>query len=322
MNSFESSLRQHDAADWAHARTQLRPSIHEVDRNATDIWFHFFPQSLSDAFERTDNPARLLQELRLEGRYRLADQSDGSHWFLYGHRYWPQARALLIERAESSASPSNDDLAATIRDLAGKAASAARVDESLVAGITTVALNTLQQIGLAAFKQGSGAVQMPPLMTRKTPAQLLAARKRNDSQGIMGLLRGLKSRFTVRFDERDDAACFPAINQQHLTTASANDTRDYSSGSRPCHEGPIPVQCRTASCGTCWVGVLGGAESLSDVDAHEARRMKEFGYIDSTEPKPIIRLACMALVSGNATIVIPPWNGFLGKAGLGERKAG
>jgi hypothetical protein len=46
--------------------------------------------------------------------------------------------------------------------------------------------------------------------------------------------------------------------------------------------------------------------------------MKEFGYINSTEARPVIRLACMALASGNVTIVIPPWNGFVGKAGLGD----
>jgi hypothetical protein len=41
--------------------------------------------------------------------------------------------------------------------------------------------------------------------------------------------------------------------------------------------------------------------------------MKEFGYIETTETKPLIRLACSALATGNVTIVIPPWNGFIGK---------
>jgi hypothetical protein len=27
----------------------------------------------------------------------------------------------------------------------------------------------------------------------------------------------------------------------------------------------------------------------------------------------VIRLACQALASGNVTVVIPPWNGFIGK---------
>ena len=65
------------------------------------------------------------------------------------------------------------------------------------------------------------------------------------------------------------------------------------------------------------MGVLGGGDKLSAVEEMEARRMKEFGYINSTEVRPVIRLACMALASGNVTIAIPPWNGFVGKAGLG-----
>ena len=149
--------------------------------------------------------------------------------------------------------------------------------------------------------------------SRKTPAQILAERGRNDGQGIAGLWRGIKARYTVTYDERRDDARFTVINQQHLTTASANDTRERPAGPRTCLEGPIPVECRTASCGTCWIGVLGGAARLSDVDSHEARRMREFGYIKTAEPKPLIRLACAAIASGNVTVVIPPWNGFLGK---------
>jgi len=127
------------------------------------------------------------------------------------------------------------------------------------------------------------------------------------------MFRGIRAQYTVTFDERRHDARFTVINQQHLTTASANDTRDYSNELRGTTEGPIPAQCRTASCGTCWVGILGGNEHLSPVDAHEKKRMKEFGYVLSDEPRPVIRLACQALASGNVTLVIPPWNGFIGK---------
>jgi hypothetical protein len=52
---------------------------------------------------------------------------------------------------------------------------------------------------------------------------------------------------------------------------------------------------------------------LSDVAAREGKKMKEFGYIDTNEPKPLIRLACQAQTHGAVSIVIPPWNGFFGK---------
>ena len=41
--------------------------------------------------------------------------------------------------------------------------------------------------------------------------------------------------------------------------------------------------------------------------------MKVFGYLDSDEEQPIIRLACQARTFGAVSIVIPPWNGFIGK---------
>ena len=49
--------------------------------------------------------------------------------------------------------------------------------------------------------------------------------------------------------------------------------------------------------------------------------IKEFGYINTDEPKPIIRLACMAQTTGAVSIVIPPWNGIFGKPLMTEDSA-
>jgi ferredoxin len=325
---FQSFLKQHDAAAWQRTIETLLPAIHEVDQNATQIWFHFFPLELAEAIAETDDLAQLVLTLRLEGNFRLTDQVDSSHWLLYGHRYWPQVKAASIERAESKAAAASLELAAVVREILGdvvrrvlESKTRPTPDESLTLGIVAVGLMTLQQVGLGAFRAASATVQAPQGVFAKSPEQIVAARKRNDSQGIAGLFRGIRAQYSVTFDERRRDARFTVINQQHLTTASANDTRDYS-GKGPAEaglhdrgtvEGPIPAQCRSASCGTCWVGILGGIENLSEVDAHEKKRMKEFGYIDTPEPKPVIRLACQALASGNVTLVIPPWNGFIGK---------
>ena len=67
------------------------------------------------------------------------------------------------------------------------------------------------------------------------------------------------------------------------------------------------------------IGVLGGAEKLTDVAAREGKKIKEFGYVDTSESKPLIRLACQAQALGAVSIVIPPWNGVFGKY-LKERK--
>ncbi|HET9468107.1 MAG TPA: 2Fe-2S iron-sulfur cluster-binding protein [Vicinamibacterales bacterium] len=313
---FQSFLKQHDAAAWQRTIEGLLPHIHDVDRNATQVWFHFFPLQLAQAIAESDNLAQLALTLRLEGAFNLADQVDSSHWFLYGHRYWPDVKAAIVQRAAASTAPSSLELAAVIHEIAADVsrrvlANTARPTSDVTLGIAAVGLMTLQQVGLEAFRAGSPNAAVG--VSTKTPEQIVAARKKNDSQGLAGIFRGIRAQYTVTFDERRPDACFTIINQQHLTTASANDKRDYSSAVRGTVEGPIPAQCRTQSCGTCWVGILGGNENLSPVDAHEKKRMREFGYILSDEPRPVIRLACAALASGNVTIVIPPWNGFIGK---------
>jgi uncharacterized 2Fe-2S/4Fe-4S cluster protein (DUF4445 family) len=61
--------------------------------------------------------------------------------------------------------------------------------------------------------------------------------------------------------------------------------------------------------------VIGGAEKLSAVDPHERKRVKVFGYAESDGDRPLIRLACQARAEGAVSIVIPPWNGIIGRLG-------
>jgi ferredoxin len=150
-----------------------------------------------------------------------------------------------------------------------------------------------------------------------SPHQVLAARARDDWQGLLGFTRGLRKQWSVTFDEADPEARFTLIDGQEIATAAQTDKRDYHSRDRRCtpREGPIPVECRAASCGTCWVGVLGGADKLSPVnDRDERRRMKVFGYLDSADERPVVRLACQARAHGAVSIVIPPWNGVFASA--------
>jgi ferredoxin len=205
------------------------------------------------------------------------------------------------------------NLADQIREVARRVASKIKADESLLLGITAVAFMTVQQVGMEAFKAAPGAVLIDKKHARRSPGQILKERAKDDSQGLFGFLKTVDKEWTVTFDETDVSATFKLKDTQDLAYAAASDTRDYRSLDARRIEGPIPVECRSASCGTCWVGVLGGAEKLSDVGAREGKKIKEFGYIDTNEPKPIIRLACMAQASGAVSIVIPPWNGVFGK---------
>jgi len=314
---FQAFLNRHDDQSWREIVGELKPFIHEVDRIATEIWFYFFPLALLRGLQQADDPEQITRKLSLDGNNLLTSQIDSSHQFLYGHRYWPQVKAAVSELAASTSAPASLDLANLIRRVASDVAVKTRVDASLLIGITAVAFMTLQQVGAADFKSSPGTILKS---FTKSPAQILSERARDDSQGLLSLFRPDKI-FTITFDETDSSAKFKLINTQHLTTAAANDKRDYHSREPRCviGEGPIPIQCRSASCGTCWVGVLAGAEKLSEVAGLEWRRIKEFGYIDTDEPRPIIRLACQAQGHGNVSIVIPPWNGVFGKFIRGEK---
>jgi ferredoxin len=310
---FEAFLNKHDSVAWQAALRKLVPEIHEVDRAATQIWFHFYPLDLSRIIERADDVAELEQNLQLRGHYVLKDQIDTSHGFFYGHRYWPAVKSAIAAHASASSAPATLDLASQIIEVAAHVSSDMGVDRSVIAGITAVGFMTLQQVGFRAF---SSPAQETTRAIIGTPQQIIRRRLRDDSQGLFGFLRGDMKRYTVVFDERERDARFKLINTQHITTAAAQDKRDYHSRDPRCivGEGPIPVECRSASCGTCWIGILAGHNNLSDVAALESRRIKEFGYINTDEPRPLIRLACQAQAFGNVTIVIPPWNGVFGKA--------
>jgi ferredoxin len=305
-------LDLYDDQAWSQVLAALRTAIHPVDRSATEIWFRFFPLRLARALAQAEDPSALAGKLQLDGQYSLQHQVDTSHRFLYGHRYWPEVKRAVLERA-ASGRPWTDpetDLRAIVSGLAARL----RVEESLLAGITAVALMTLQQVGLEAFHAGSTAGGGTPPAPDKTPSRILAERNRAERQPwLRNFLRGdMRKRWTVTYDESRPECRFTVYDSQHLTTAAAADPRPLHRHDRRCMtgEGPIPVECRIAACGRCWVGVLAGAENLSEVQPLERTRIRAFGYIDTPEPKPLIRLACMSQAFGPVSIVIPPWNGY------------
>ncbi|HEY3580252.1 MAG TPA: 2Fe-2S iron-sulfur cluster-binding protein [Pyrinomonadaceae bacterium] len=318
MTSFENFLNQQDEEAWSGALTTLLRSIHEVDRNATQIWFSFYPLGLFLALQRAEDPSRLAQQLLIQGDYSLRDQIDSSHTFLYGHRYWPEVKNATQTHARDFASvniaASSASLSEQILAVAQKVAEAAKVDRALVVGMTAVAFMTMRQVGLDAFEQAAGKMLLDRKHAQKSAEQVLRERAKDDSQGMLGFLRTVNKKWTVTYDENDDAAKYRLNHVQDLAWGAADDrSKNWREVDPRRIEGPIPVECRSASCGTCWVGVLGGAEKLSDVAAREGKKIKEFGYIDTSEPKPLIRLACQAQAYGAVSIVIPPWNGVFGK---------
>lgn len=312
QTAFENFLNEHDEEAWSATLTTLLRAIHDVDRNATQIWFSFYPLSLFQALKQSDDPETLAQRLLLQGKFYLKDQIDSSHTFLYGHRFWPEVKAAVQKHAASFASDGTG-LSDQVLKVANDSAKTLKVGQSLLVGITAVAFMTLQQTGADGFN-APGKVHIDKRHARKSPEQILRDRAKDDSQGLFGFLRTINKKWTVTHDENDDRARYVMNNIQDLAWGAAEDrSRNWREIDPRRSEGPIPVECRSASCGTCWVGVLGGAEKLSDVAAREGKKIKEFGYIETNEPKPLIRLACQAQTHGAVSVVIPPWNGVFGK---------
>jgi len=311
---FEAFLNQHDSDAWTDTINKLIPKIHSVDKNATKIWFAFFPLTLAKAFQSSSDPVELARKLQLKGSYHLKDHIDSSHTFFYGHRYWPEVKSAIIEQASSNKAPSSLELTAQISDIANNIAKKLSVDSSLVIAITAVAFMTLQQVGIAAFKMSPGKVLIDSKVAKKSPDDILANRAKDDNQGlIMQFLRTIDKVWTVTFNENDPQCTFKLINGQDIAMAGASDKRNHKDRDPRCVEGPVPVECRSAACGTCWVGILGGAEKLAPVTAREKKRIREFGYINTDETHPVIRLACVTNANGALSIVVPPWNGVFGR---------
>lgn len=312
MTPFETFLKQHDEEAWSATLTTLLRSIHEVDRNATQIWFSFYPLSLFQALEQSDDPETLTQRLLLQGKFYLKDQIDSSHTFLYGHRYWPEVKQAVQKHARGFSGTAS--LSDQVLSVAQEVAKQLKVEPSLLIGITAVAFMTIRQVGLAAFEAAPGQMLIDKKHARKSPADVLRERAVDDSQGWFAFLKTVDKKWTVTYDENDERARYRMNHMQDLAWGAADDrSRNWREMDPRRVEGPIPVECRSASCGTCWVGILGGAEKLTDVAAREGKKIKEFGYVDTVESKPLIRLACQAQAMGAVSIVIPPWNGVFGK---------
>jgi ferredoxin len=316
-NNLETYISQFTESEWQDAISSLLDSIHEVDRNAVRIWFRFYPLALERYLETSADPDEAKKGLAMQGDFGLENRIDTSHSFLYGHRYWSEVKAAIEAKADSSGGP-EPALSDLITEVATAAAKKLKVETGLTLSIAAVGLMTLVQVGLDKFKQAAGKPVKPTGLMAKSPDSVVSARGKDDSQGLLGFLRTVDKQFSVIHDERSGRR-FQIMNDQEIASASANDrSENWQAKDARCWEGPVPVECTSASCGTCWVGILAGEEKMSDVARREQRALRVFGYSESLAEKPVIRLACQAKASGNVTIVIPPWNAVFGKKVYGN----
>lgn len=318
MTNFETYLSAFTEEDWFATLEELLPCIHEVDQNATQIWFRFYPLSVIRFIENKEDRTSVLRGLALLGDVELRNQISTSHHFLYGHRYWKVAKCAIEKEAEEFRE-GMPTLAETIKNAAMRASKKSGVERNLLNGIVACGMMTLNQVGIEAFRAATDEPVLDKASMKQSPEQVIADRTQDDPQGIFGFLRTVDRKYSVAYAAKDYAGKFPVMEDQEVTQASALDrSKDWKALDERCWEGPIPVECTSASCGTCWVGVLGGQEKLTPVSRRERRQMKVFGYKQPLGEKPFLRLACQTRASGNVTLVIPPWNGVFGKKVYGN----
>jgi len=297
---------------WLRALDEIGPSIHAVDREATRIWFAFWPLELHVALAGSPDPKEPMQIARLmdlEGNWRLEEQIDSSVSFLYGAHYWARVKNAVLAEAEGT----SGSLAMTIRSIAENAGAAERVDPSLLLGISAVGLMILRQAGVERLERSKDAKATPPLLPQD-PAQVIAKRLRRSSDGLFTFLKGVNRKWDVRWEEKRTDGVFRAINGQDIAMAGGDTGSDYRHLDYRRPAGPVPVECRVGSCGYCWIGLLAGRENLSPITSFERERLRYFGYDTVNAPEetsPLIRLACQAQCQGDVTLTISPWNGEL-----------
>jgi hypothetical protein len=261
-NKFVDFLSMYSESDWLEALNELLPAIHPVDRNAAQIWFRFYPLSLYRYLRDAEDKAAAVQKFVMQGDYELKDQIDSSHAFLYGHRFWKTVKDEISKRAESF-NDTNANLTDEIRRIAKAVADSSKVDESLTVGIVAVGLMTLTQVGLEAFVNAAGETSAPNGLMKKSPDQIVAERAKDDSQGLFGFLKTVDKQWTVRYDERAERGKFKLMDDEEIASGAARDqSQNWLAKDARCGEGVIPVECRSAACGTCWVGIWRRGETV------------------------------------------------------------
>jgi len=306
-NQLLELLERQSQTAWLETLDELAPSMHPVDRDATRIWFAFWPLELQEALATAEDVEEAARLMDLEGEWRLEEKIDASVAFLYGAHHWvPVKKAILAHDGAES-------LADAIRAIAKVVAEAEKVDPGLALGVSAVGLMAFRQIGLEAFAKVADTKAEGDLLPRN-PERIVRDRNRETGDGVFTFLKGENRRWKVRWDERRSDGTFRAINGQDIAMAGAEVEGDYRDLDYRRIDGPVPVECRVGSCGYCWVGLLGGRDRLSEISDFERERLRYFGYDTVNDPNdshPLVRLACQSQCRGDVTLAISRWNGEL-----------
>ena len=90
MTNLETYLLKFSEEEWLEAIEQILGCIHEVDRNAVQIWFHFYPLELIRFIQNAEDREEAIRSLAIQGDFEL-NESEGQQ---EEQKYWSENLCL------------------------------------------------------------------------------------------------------------------------------------------------------------------------------------------------------------------------------------
>ena len=200
----------------------------------------------------------------MQGDLELKDQIDTSHHFLIRPSILEdrKTRSKKSRRLRYERSKHRTTGRMIKSDIGMHVAEKLNVERQLVNAIAAVGLATLNQVGVEALKARIRRDRTGQMMS-KSPDAIIAERAKRRFAGHFRISQDHRQKILRLLFRHKFRRQIPRHARRRDRTASQKDrSQDWQEQDERCWEGPVPIECTSASCGTCWVGVLGGREKL------------------------------------------------------------
>src|SRR4029078_6547950 len=100
---------------------------------------------------------------------------------------------------------------------------------------------TLNQVGLERFKAAAGEVEKPSGAMAKSPDSIVSARKKDDSQGLLGFLKTVDKKYSINWSDKEGSGAFRVYNDEEIPSGSAPDqSQNWRARDERSWEGVVP----------------------------------------------------------------------------------
>ena len=150
---FEDYLGKHDEQTWVKTLDLIHSDIHQIDRDATQIWFSFWPLKLAQLLDTEKNLENTFKKFQLDGNPQLREQVNESVKFLFGARFWVPVKKAVLAYSKENLDPKALRLEQHILKLSHQIGNQLNIETKLLVGIVAISLMILSQVGFASLKK-------------------------------------------------------------------------------------------------------------------------------------------------------------------------